>query len=455
MKHQILGAFKDTPPRFHYSVQSSINEAISSPAEKKHRISRPIKIAIAAVLIAAIVPSAIFGASKLYGLLAKPQGVYGMKLSLPARDSDYPEYIKLVVDPPRGFETRPNLGEEKYCRVGEEATSGFSMALFRMNPGDDVSLLEKDVKEITETVMNGHPAYSVTPVDGYDGWDRIFIYFEDVNVTMLLYYSGVTQEELENFVDGISFTEGTENDHTFVGAIEPADEKEQRVYEIKEVFKELPRDTLITYRDFIGENRREITLTSQITDIRVTENISDLDREDLSDLYPYDEIVNENGDLLPKMTKIIQEGDGINTPSSKVLRKEDSAQVMVLADITYTNESNEDTLAYVDYWLNVLTKDNDGSFSHAEIIDKDQQIYANEYCDTERIYQSEHSDNRKQFYSFALNAHETKSVTIGFRCNKDQIDNAYFLLNADSSGISKVSADEDLAGANRYIFKVR
>lgn len=454
MKTILKNAFKKTPDRFHYTVQSSINEATAIPAEKKRRYIRPVRIVIIAVLIAALIPSAIFGASKLYGLLTQPQGVYGLKLSLPAGDCDYPEYIKLVVDPPEGFETRPNLGETKYCRIGEEPASGFSMTLFRLNPGDDTSLLERDVAEITETVMSGHPAYLVTPCEGYGGWDRIFLFFDDVNVTVLLYYHDVTSSELEAFINGISFIEGSENDHTFIGTVEKNLENPPAVYEVYEVFRVLPRETLITYTDIIGENQNVISFTSQITDIRVTENIHDLDPDNFS-LYPYDEIADKDGNLLPKTTKYIHKGDGINTPTSEIIRTEESEQVMVLADITYTNESNQDTIAYVDYWITALTQNTDGSYSHAEVVDKDQNIYANEYCDTERLYQSEHCDNSKQFYSFPLSAYETKTVTIGFRCNKDKLDNAYLLIYANEAGIADVDTSEDITGVNRYIFKVK
>ena len=456
MKTKLKSTFKETPDRFHYIVQNSIDEAMTAPQHKKYRISRPLKILIAAILIIAIIPSAIFGASKLYGLLTEPIGSLGMKLSLaPKTTDDYPEYVKLIVDPPEEFETRPNLGEEKYCRVGGEAVSGFSMSLFRLNPGDDASVLEKDIKKITETVMNGHPAYLVTPVEGYGGWDRLFLYFEDVNVTVLLYYHDVTQDELETFVDGLSFVEGTEDDHTFVGTVEPASSGGDIIYDFIEIFKALPQDTAVRYSDYIGENQKEISYTSQITDIRFTENIAELDQDDINNLYRYDEIADENGNLLPKATKIIQEGDGVNTPSAKLLRMEESEQVMVLADITYTNESDEDILAYVDYWLNTLSQNSDGIFSHAETIDKEQRIYADEYCDSERTYQSEHSDNIKQFYSFPLAAYETKTVTIGFRCNKDKLDNAYLVLYADGSGITNVDTAEDISGANRYVFKVK
>lgn len=455
MKTQLKSIFKETPYSFHYSVQSSIDEATTVPQNKKHRISRPLKILIAAILITVILPSAVFGASKLYGLLTQPQGVCGMKLSLPTGNGDCPEYVKLIVDPPEGFETRPNLGEEKYCRIGEEPISGFSMSLFRLSPDDDASVLEKDVEKITEAVMNGHPAYLVTPVEGYDGWDRLFLYFEDVNVTVLLYYYDVTQEELEAFAEGLSFVEGTEDDHTYVGTVKSASGNGDVVYDYNEIFKELPQNTAVHYSDNIGENRKEVSYTSQISDIRFTENITDLDQDDVNSLYRHDEIADENGNLLPKTTKIIQEGDGIDTPSAKLLRTEESEQVMVLADITYTNESDEDILAYVDYWMNTLSQNTDGGFSHAEIIDKDQRIYANEYCDSERTYQSEHSDNIKQFYSFPLAAYETKTVTIGFRCSKDKLDNAYLVLYADSAGITEADTAEDISGANRYIFKVK
>ncbi|MBQ3417403.1 MAG: hypothetical protein IJH32_06185 [Ruminococcus sp.] len=454
MKTTIKNAFKETPPRFHYSIRSSINEATTSPIRHKNRISRPLRIIIAAALILAIIPSAVFGASKLYGLLIESEGAYGVRLKLSYEaDADYPEYVKMVVNPPAGFETRPNLGEEKYCRVGEEPVSGFSIALFRFAPGDDISALEKDVAAFSETVMNGHRAYLVTPPEGYGGWDRLFIYYEYANVTVLLYYHDVTQNELEAFVAGISFVEGTEDDHTYVATIETDGEEEDVVYEFNEVFKEFSRDTVVTYAG-ISEEGKPVTITSQISDIRYTENISLLDADDFNSLYPYDEIADENGDLLPKTVRIVQEGDGIETPSVNTISTEEADQVMVLADITYTNKSDEDTLAYVNYWMNVLNEDGEGGFSHAEVIDREKKIFADAYCDTERTYQSEHGDTIKGFYSFPLGAGETKTVTVGFRCNRDELEKAYLVIYNDAD-IKSVGTSEDLTGFNRCIFKVK
>ena len=340
----IKNAFKETSPHFHYIVQSSVNEAVSSLNSNKRRIGRPAKMIIAAMLILAIIPSAVFGATKLYGLFTESQGFYAVSLKLsPDADSDYPEYVKLIVNPPAGFETLPSFGEEKYCRVGGEAVSGFSMALFRLDPGDDFSALEKDVLAITETVMNGHLAYSVTPPEGYGGWDRLFIYYESVNVTVLLYYHDVTREELEAFVAGVSFIEGTKDDHTYVGTVEADDKEGMVICDFDEVFKELPHDTVITYTTCDEEEKR-ITFTSQISEIYFTENISSLDKDDFNVLYPYDEIADENGDLRTKTTTIFQEGNGIDTPTSKVIDRKEAEQVMVLADITYTNKTGEEAL---------------------------------------------------------------------------------------------------------------
>ena len=104
--------------------------------------------------------------------------------------------------------------------------------------------------------------------------------------------------------------------------------------------------------------------------------------------------------------------------------------------------------------MNTLRRNKDGSYSHAETVDQKQRLYADAYCDTERTYQSDHCGNIKDFYFFTLSAYETKTLTIGFRCNKDELDNAYLLIDPNSAEITSVDTEADIKEANRYIFKV-
>ncbi len=439
--------------RFHYRLESAVKEAVYSERKERKRLSRPLKVILACVLIAALLPSAVFGASKLYGLITDKEGIFGAALTAPSQSKHYvPEYVKVTVTPPAGFETRPELGDLKYCHVGQEPTDGFSIMPMRIKEGEDCREIIPEVKSIEEKTVSGLPAYFITPTAGYGGFDRAYVYYEEMDVTLLIFYKNVTEDELSAFIGGITVCEGTKDDHTALTETEPSSD-EDVTYEFERIQKELPADTVITYQDFT-ESGEEVTLSSYISSIHTVTNIADLDPEDFTDLYPLDEIADENGDLLTKKTEIIEEGDGINT-ATKILSSEDAPQTLILADITYTNHSDIDTVLYVDYWQDTLKKNADGSFSPLGIIDKENHIFATEYCDTERIFQSDHMENMTDFFCAPIKANETKTITVGFRCNTDRLDNAYLLLYANSSGITSVDTDKDLSGATEYIFKVQ
>ena len=120
MKDKLKNAYKPTPERFRYAVTSAIHEAEQSEqsATVKKHLSHPARIVLAAVLILAIIPTAVFGATKLIGLLAKPVDKYGVELSMETTDKDYPVYVKMNVDVPDGIIVEPNTDGSSQTPTG-------------------------------------------------------------------------------------------------------------------------------------------------------------------------------------------------------------------------------------------------------------------------------------------------------------------------------------------------
>ena len=163
MKDKLQHAMKPTPERFRYAVQMAVDEAVTQPSPKK-RLSKGWRFAIAVIILAALIPSAVFGASKLYELIAKPVDNYGLAVGVDETQiSDYPLYVKIHVDIPEGFAVVPDTEDLKYCKADSEEAfdSGFSLLPMRYADSDQQAYIA-NVDRYEECVVSGHQAYNVT-----------------------------------------------------------------------------------------------------------------------------------------------------------------------------------------------------------------------------------------------------------------------------------------------------
>ncbi len=452
MKDRLQNAFKETPERFSYVVDSALKKAkLEKP---KKRISTPLRVVIAVVLILAVLPSTVFGAVKMYGAIANRVGCFGIAFDISINE-DVPHYVKMSVDAPKGFKEQPHSGGLKYDRIGEEGEVGFSIMPMRFYESVDYTVLEIDVKEYKATTIASRPVYELVGTDDYQGLSRYYVWYEEANVLILIYRGEtVTDDELKTFVDSIGFTEGTESDHdTF---FEPekdqiTDDTKTFVYEYD--FVEMPVDKEIIfagYNDQIGEVGLEVK--SSISDIRVTDNINELEKSDLNTYFTSEELVDSNGKLLPKVVEIWQYGDGVNT-ETKLISCESKEQKLVLVDIKFTNTTDKEVTLYIPHRLQTLTKDAFDNYILATQIDKVQNISAKEYCDGEIFYMSDHGETDKDFYQPTLKPNETKTITLGYRCIEEQLQNAYLVLNPSTDGV--IAPDYSGSAITYLIFKVQ
>lgn len=449
MKDKLQHAMKPTPERFRYAVQMAVDEAVTQPVRKK-RLSKGRRVAIAVIISAALIPSAVFGASKLYELIAKPVDNYGLAVGVDETQiPDYPLYVKMHVDIPDGFAVVPDTEDLKFCKADSEeaVNSGFSLLPMRYADSDQQAYIA-NVDSYEECVVSGHQAYNVTVKNVKGTWEQLYVYFEDVNVMLLIYHKDVTDAQIEDFVSGISFTEGTAADHTYLS--EPYDERQDSAvtYKYEENLVEMPLDTKLTFKHYSPVTEDESQrYTAQITNIRFTDEISGLD-ESCFNHFP-DTIAQENGRLIPKEFTTFKEGDGFSSTYEE-LSVEQKEQKLILAEITYENLTDEDVELYIPYRANVLNKDGN-EFSHAESIDPKEGIYSTACCDTEIVYLSPHGEG-KSFYIPTLPARETMTVTVGIRCNADMLDKAYLTIDGINDIIDPLY-DGD-GNYTTYLFKV-
>ena len=455
MKEQIKNAYRTTPARFHAAIALAIDEAqITAPA-KKH-ITKPMRIIIVAVLILAIVPTAVFGATKLIGLFAQPVDKYGVELSMETTNKDYPAYVKMQVDVPEGFTVEPNTDDLKYTEINSGGSFGegaFSLCPMRPKGVADTEVV-KNVDSYDEITLCGHTAYRIKQL-GSGSYDRVYVSYEDVNVLLLVYYCGVSEERLEAFVSGISFTEGTASDHTELWELFDERNEDKVAYNFGYTNIEFPRDTVMTFSAYSEQtNDESLRYTAQITDVRITDDISGLDSSLFNQAYAEAGLTDGAGKLLPRTVTVTKAGDGFHTVD-EVISREDQDQKLILIDVTYTNLSDEDTVVYIPYDLETFDQKAGGSFDYVWNIDPENKITSSELCDSEILYVSDPVDTVKSFNCTTLKANETKTVTIGYRCVTDAVDKAYLTIyDATSASIIDPSPDRYDGTAN-YIIKVQ
>ncbi len=398
-----------------------------------------------------LVPTAVFGASRLYELIAKPVDNYGLSIGVDSSEarSDYPEYVKIHIDVPEGFIVEPNTDNLKYTEInndGSYAQGAFSLCPMRPTEQEKNEVI-RDVDSYEKITLCGHNAYKITQLNSTGAFDRVYIYYEDVNILLLIYYENISDEQLQNFVSGIRFNEGSADDHTelfrlFDSRIENKVQYEYGFYNIP-----LERDTVMTFRGFSEQNNDEsIKYTAQITDVQITDSINGLENAIVergynadvitgrNKLYDVETLVDENGKLLPRTVTVTKGGDGFKT-TDEVLSSTDMEQSLVLVTLTYTNLSNENAIVNIPYELQVL-EERDGAYTSATDIDPEQKIFSSEYCDSEMLYNSDPIDLEKSYYFTTLKANETKEVTIAYRCCNEMLDKAYItIVDITSAGI--------------------
>ncbi len=440
MESKLKTAFKETPERFRYTIDAAIEEARGN-APTKRRIPRSAKIVTAVLLILSLIPAAVFGATKIIaGMNAEKEGNYGVKIIANTDpEAKYPKYVKIDVKTPSGFGVVPNTNGMKLYNLSTEEpyTDGFSIDAFRPN-SNGIADIADYAEKYEETTIAGHTAYKIIPVKNHNSWDRIYVYYDDVNVMLLIYYTNVTDDQLTDFIEGITVKEGTAKDHTEIGSYDFDDDDKSAAdsgYEIAEEYIEKPLDTEITYADFgeDGSLADHPSLSCRVSGVRVLDNISELDENGFNDLYTYDEIADENGSILPHTREVWQYGDGITT-KDELLSSEEVDRRLVLIDLDYTNLTDEDRPFYIPWRLSAMTKNADGSFKRSESIDADRDIAATEFATSEIYYMSDHGEG-KAFYFPTLSANESKTITIGFIADADKLEELYLTCCPSSDSV--------------------
>lgn len=419
----LKSAFKPVPERFHYSVQSAIDEAVLTE-KKRRRFAHPVRAIIAAAIVVAMIPTSVFAATQIYSLITKQAGKYAVDIqteSSPKNSS--PKYVKLQVDVPEGF--KAVFDDIKYHKVPETADGYLSLWLIRPKNKDDFHRLT-DVKSVKQTEINGKSAVialdNENPVS--NGSRTVDVFYEDVNIILEANIGAdVSDKEMNEFLNNVEIIKGTKNNYTEYTEPENGSIDRNGAYSVSSGFKEIA----------IGEkvNLGDDYCTASMDSIKVLDNVKELDRKSFVLFDDYSKYVNENGSLKPRIRETWKWGDGVNTRDEKIKSKTVN-QKFVLADITFTNNTDKDIdMVSTNVTLHYLTKNGKKLTAH-QVESTDPHLYDGDYQYKKGYINKDAKDDF--FYIDKLKAHESQTITVGYFCDEDLLDNAYLNIESDKSG---------------------
>jgi hypothetical protein len=421
----LKSAFKPAPERFHYSVQSAIDEA-KLTEKKRFHLKHPAQAIVAAIIIIALIPSSVFAVNKLLPMFASKKGEYGLELKMNSKSSSKsPKYVKLNVKNPKGFKKSKNSANIKYEKDIDSSDKYLSFLLIRPEKNSKTELL-KNVKEYKETTINGNQAYIIKDKGGYTS--RIETFFENVNILLTCYIgTDIKVKEALTFIKGVNITEGTKNNHTEYVSPDEGTKAEIQYFPKEYKYLPLPIGKEITYGDDL-----DLSISYRIDSIKILDKPFDKDKNKYYfEGDDFDNHIDSNFNLIPQKNEKWEYGDGVNT-EDKLISSKTEKMKFVVAKVTYTNHSNEPTFG-LNFGIEYLDKNKNG-----DIDNPDSTITVIQY--------NKDIKSSSDIYIGNLKKGESHTYTIGFTVYESQLNKACLTISnePDNADFDKYGNDYDL-----------
>lgn len=410
--------YKPMPERFHYTVDSAVEEATACE-RKTFGFRGVLKTTAIAVVVLAMATTTVYGASELYKLAVKNRGEYGLGLSV-AYNENSPEYVKLVADI-EGYAPMKGASGLKFCKAESDRFADYSFLLSR--PHDGSEELFENVKDYKIMDINGREAVLMT-ASGTMKMTRVSVYFEEVNIVLTCYVNPeISQQEIIDNLRNVRVVEGSASDNT------------QYTTSVKlstGAFTDIKNSYIKTEENESFEIYTQVS--SNLSDIKVVDSAEGLDK---TDFYFWGEDVSEyisaDGYLYPRVSDVWNFGDGVNS-TDEFIRSEKMEQKLVLADVIYVNNSDSQYTFSIDWRLQYLEQSDSGELGMAEIYKSDRNI-----GDGFAQY-IENANSGKAYYVYTLEPGEAKTFTVGYLCDTELLSDAYLVCEKDSSNSYELSA---------------
>lgn len=410
--------YKPVPERFSYTVNSALKEA-ASVERKAFGYRGVLKTAVITVLILALATTTVYGASELYKLAVNKRGEYGVGLSV-EENKNSPEYVKLCADI-KGYTEMKGTSGLKFGKADSNRFPDFSFSLSRPESGAEE--LYENVENYKTMIINNREAVVMT-ASGTMKMTRVSMYFEEVNIILTCYVNPeISEDEVIENLENVLVVEGSETDYTS--------------YTVSSDFISSADLSFVNRYTACGENESfEVysDIDASVEDFGVYDTAEGLDK---ADFYFWgddvDEYISTDGTLYPRVSDEWNFGDGVNN-TDEFIRSEKKEQKLVLADVTYVNNSDSDYTFSIDWRLQYLKESASGKLTMAEIYKSDRNI-----GDGLAQY-IENANSGKAYYVYTLKPGESRTFTIGYLCDKELLSDAYLVCEKDSANSYEFSA---------------
>lgn len=386
-------------------------------ATTKKQMAPIKKYFLAAAVLFLIVPGTVFAASEIFQWLVQKEN-YQVSLSvndvIPADNGKYYQLdLSYLPETMVSNQNNPN----KYSYESNLNHGGFSFVLWKINSKADFEVLS--AKDYQEMSFNGHDAVVITREPAH--FDRqVFVLFEDLGYVLQTFVGqDVSQEDFDTFFNHISLTETAKEN-----ALDATDFDNFKQVELEDNLPVigLPVDSKNIYqigdtvelKDKIVEND---AFNFTVNQVELLDSINAFDAADFNfDLEEFQkqDILNEQGNLIPFDQSIIKVGDG-KTSLDEVVDIQEMTAKFVLVTATIKNLTNQPINdLYLQNPPMMLEKENGVYLPTKDIKEPSTRTLEIDYLD-------EHGEGKSYYCLPTIAGNETQIVHFGFFVDEDQL----------------------------------
>ncbi|KFN01623.1 DUF4367 domain-containing protein [Bacillus clarus] len=443
--------FSDTYTRKKKLFMEEIKLKGGEPQAKRKR--NRMLIAAACLLIG--MPTTVFGAVKVYDMIAQKQN-YEVNVSVTNKDSQkIDKWYKLKVGKlPENMEAIDDTAM-KYSFKDNYAKGGFSFALWRVGGNSDFQTLYS--KSYEEKEINGRKAVIVHKETGNNNlmFDReVFLFFEKEGI-MLQSYIGtdVNEEQMMNVLGNISLEPTSKENASHI-----ADYDENRFSKADK-----PKKTSViplkkdSKRLFSVGQKIPVTITMDnsqieyvIEKVEVFDSIKDFKQENFNELgleiLSKNKALNQIGELLPYRRDEYKLGNGKDSIDKLVESKLVNPKFVYLTT-TVKNIGKKSTKEIYMHPSIKLLKSEGNAWNYA----KEDGIAETSILTGEVDYLEPHG-NGKSFYNIgSISPGQTMKVNLGYFVDEDKLDSIFL----DAFHYRGVGGTENMNAEYRWWIDIR
>lgn len=348
----------ETPAFIHEMIQKEVEKQVKQTKVVDIRAGKKYKkwkAAMVAAACMAITSTAIYAGAQLYHMQLEKNGTYSVSTKIGAETESVklPKKLNRIAFEtayiPEGMAWRDEFHleyEETPCTGGfsfmSEVLDDKNMDLVK----EDIGVIESEERNFGE-YEGVYLQYQNAPFD-----KRIYLLCPELYRIITIYIGDdVSKEDALKVVENLSIIEKEETFET-TSAYKWSDEsehleeqEEERIYTVAE--EELPVWTVgetfdlgVSAEDENG-NGIDTTISVCVDHLYVSDSLEMLNEENVPETWKA--AVGEDGTLKDANLSYIKKGDGVET-LDEVVKEGTTAQKMVCADVTYTNETEKDLL---------------------------------------------------------------------------------------------------------------